>query len=63
MIDASGREESKMERDNYIAQEKARITEEYKGKLAQDEIKLKIQKSAHENAARISRMKTVNDLT
>lgn len=62
MIECSGDEEFKKERDNYIASEKERITEEFNTRLAQDKIKLKIQKSATENAARIQRMKTVNSL-
>jgi len=38
------------------------MVQEYKNRLAQDEIKLKIQKSAKENIARIQKMKTVNQL-
>ena len=62
MIESSADEEFKKERNNYIASEKQRITEEFNTRLAQDQIKLKIQKSAAENAARIQRMKTVNSL-
>lgn len=35
---------------------------DYKNKLQQDEIKLRIQKSAEQNVARIQKMKTVNSL-
>jgi V-type H+-transporting ATPase subunit E len=38
------------------------VVNDYKNKLAQDEIKLKIQRSASENSARIQKMKTVNSL-
>lgn len=59
-IDKQGEEEFKKEKDTFIAAEKERLANEYKTRLAQDEIKLKIQKSASENQARIQRMKTVN---
>ena len=52
-IDAQTKEEFKKERDAFIASEKERIIAEYKTRLTQDSIKLKIQKSASENAARI----------
>lgn len=61
-IDKQGEEEFKTERDAFIELEKERIFNEYKTRLAQDEIKLKIQRSASENQARIQRMKTVNTL-
>ncbi len=61
-IHAQTKEEFKKERDNFIASEKERITEDFNTRLAQDQIKLKIQKSAQENAARIQKMKTVNSL-
>lgn len=61
-IQAQTKEEFKKERESYIAAEQERITGEFNTRLAQDQIKLKIQKSANENAARIQKMKTVNSL-
>ena len=61
-IQAQTKEEFKRERDNFIKAEQERITAEFNTRLAQDQIKLKIQKSANENAARIQKMKTVNSL-
>lgn len=55
-------EEFTIQKEKYIADEKERITQDYKNKLQQDEIKLRIKKSAEQNAARIQKMKTVNQL-
>ena len=55
-------DEFKSMRNNFIEEEKARIVWDFKNRLAQDEIKLKIQRSASENVARIQKMKTVNSL-
>lgn len=55
-------DEFKSMRNNFIEEEKARIVQDFKNRLAQDEIKLKIQRSASENVARIQKMKTVNSL-
>ena len=41
------------QRNQYVEEEKQRIISEYKNRIAQDEIKLKIHRSATENAARI----------
>jgi hypothetical protein len=46
----------KRSKDEYIKAEKERIVNDYKLKLVQDEIKLKIEKSAEENKIRIQRM-------
>lgn len=51
-----------IDKEKYIADEKEAVTQMYKNKLAADEIKLKIQKSAEQNAQRIQKMKTVNQL-
>jgi V-type H+-transporting ATPase subunit E len=55
-------DEFNTERNKHIEEEKQRIITEYNNRLAQDEIKLKIQRSATENMARIQKMKTVNTL-
>ena len=49
-------------KEKYIAEEKERVINDYKIRIQQDEIKLKIQKSTKENAARIQKMKTINQL-
>lgn len=49
-------------RTKYIAEEQERIVNDYKVRLEQDKIKLKIQRSATENNARIQKMRTVNGL-
>ena len=61
-IDRQAEDEFTIQKEKYIAEEKDNLTNFYKGKLAQDEIKLKIQKSAEQNAKRIDKMKTVNSL-
>lgn len=52
-INKQALDEFTIQKEKYIAEEKDRLTLEYRNKLQQDEIKLRIQKSAHQNAARI----------
>jgi V-type H+-transporting ATPase subunit E len=61
-INKQANDEFQSQKSQYIKEEQARITNEYKVKLDQDEIKLKIQRSANENNARIQKMRTVNTL-
>ena len=61
-IEKEMNEEFSKQKQLYINEEKERIVQEYKVKLQQDEIKLRIQKSSAENAARIQKMKTINQL-
>lgn len=61
-IDLESNQEFTTQKSSYIEEEKKRIIQEYKNKLAQDEIRLKIQRSAKQNNARIQSMKTVNSL-
>ena len=61
-IEKEMNEEFSKQKQVYINEEKERIVHEYKVKLQQDEIKLRIQKSSAENAARIQKMKTINQL-
>lgn len=49
-------------RSEYIASEQERIINDIRVRLEQDKIKLKIQRSATENNARIQKMRTVNGL-
>lgn len=55
-------DEFTIQKENYIAEEKERITAEIKERLRKDEINLKIEKSKKENAMRIQRMRTTNEL-
>lgn len=61
-INKQAEDEFTIQKEKYIAEEKERLTQEYKNRLQQDEIKLRIQKSAEQNAQRIQKMKTVNTL-
>ena len=55
-------EEYLKEKRQYIETEKDRIVNDFKNKIAQDEVKHKIQISAEDNKVRIERMSTVNGL-
>lgn len=57
---AQADEEFAAQKNAYVHEEQERIANELKNRLAQDEIKLKIQRSTNENNARIQKMKTVN---
>lgn len=57
---AQGDEEFAAQKQSYVQEEQERIANDLRTRLAQDEIKLKIQRSTNENNARIQKMKTVN---
>jgi vacuolar-type H+-ATPase subunit E/Vma4 len=61
-ISKQAEDEFTIQKENYIAEQKEAIITDYKNKLQQDEIKLRIQKSAEQNIARIQKMKTVHSL-
>lgn len=61
-INKQALDEFTIQKEKYIAEEKERLTQEYKNRLQQDEIKLRIKKSAEQNAQRIKKMKTINTL-
>lgn len=61
-ITKASQEEFNRLKAKHIADEQERIINEYKVRLEQDKIKLKIQRSATENNARIQKMRTVNAL-
>jgi V-type H+-transporting ATPase subunit E len=61
-IERQAQDEFTIQKEKYIADEKENLIQFYKNKLAQDEIKLKIKKSAQQNQERIQKMKTVNGL-
>jgi hypothetical protein len=50
---AQGDDEFAMQKNSYVREEQERIINDFKTRLAQDEIKLKIQRSTNENNARI----------
>ncbi len=52
-IRKQAQQEFTIEKEKYIANEKERIISDYKNKLQQDEIRLRIQRSAEQNQARI----------
>lgn len=52
-IKRQAQDEFTIQKEKYIADEKERLIADYKNKLSQDEIRLKIQKSAEQNGARI----------
>ena len=51
-----------IEKNNYVAEEKIKITENFKNELGNQEVRLKIEKSKQQNASRIERMKKVNEI-
>lgn len=61
-INKQALDEFTIQKEKYIAEEKERLTQDYKNRLQQDEIKLRIKKSAEQNAQRIKKMKTINTL-
>lgn len=61
-IRKQAQQEFTIEKEKFIANEKERIIAEYKTKLQQDEIRLRIQRSADQNQQRIHKMQMVNEL-
>ncbi len=55
-------DEYTVQKENYIAEEKEKIINDYAERLRKDEINLKIERSKKENAMRIEKMRTVNTL-
>lgn len=51
-----------VQKNNYITEEKLKITENFKTELENQEVRLKIEKSKQQNAARIERMRKVNEI-
>jgi len=47
--------------NQYVEEEKKKIAENYKNLLANEEVRLKIEKSKQQNMARIERMRKVNE--
>jgi vacuolar-type H+-ATPase subunit E/Vma4 len=51
-----------VQKNNYITEEKQKITDNFKTELENQEVRLKIEKSKEQNAARIERMRKVNEI-
>ena len=51
-----------IQKNNYITEEKLKFTENFKTELENQEVRLKIEKSKSQNAARIERMRKVNEI-
>lgn len=61
-IEKMAEDEYTVQKENYIAEEKEKIINDYSERLRKDEINLKIERSKKENAMRIERMRTTNTL-
>ena len=55
-------EEFTIEKEKFIAMQKEDIVAAYKAKIKQDEIKMRIEKSARQNKERIEKMRKVNEM-
>jgi hypothetical protein len=51
-----------VQKNNYVTEEKLKITENFKNELENQEVRLKIEKSKQQNAGRIERMRKVNEI-
>ena len=60
-IEKSMHDEFTIQKNQYIQEEKQKITENYKNELANQEVRLRIEKSKQQNAQRIQRMQKVNE--
>ena len=61
-INKQASDEFTVQKESYIAEEKERISADFKDRLRKDEINLKIERSKKENVLRIEKMRTVNEL-
>ena len=61
-IEKSMGDEFTIQKNQYVEEEKKKITENYKNELANQEVRLKIEKSKQQNAQRIERMRKVNEI-
>ena len=60
-IEKSMGDEFTIQKNQYVEEEKKKITENFKNELANQEVRLKIEKSKLQNTARIERMRKVNE--
>ena len=54
-------DEFTIQKNSYVEEEKKKITENYKNELANQEVRLKIEKSKQQNIERIQKMRKVNE--
>ena len=62
-IEKSAGDEFTIQKNNYVEEEKKKISDNYKKDLAAKEVQLKIIQSKKQNAMRIERMTKVNSIT
>lgn len=60
-IEKAAGDEFTIQKNQYVDEEKKKISEDFKNKLANEEVRLKIEKSKQQNTARIDRMRKVNE--
>ena len=60
-IQKSMGDEFTIQKNNYVEEEKKKITENYKNELANQEVRMKIEKSKLQNMERIQKMRKVNE--
>ncbi len=60
-IEKSMGDEFTIQKNQYVEEEKKKITDNFKNELSNQEVRLKIQKSKEQNLQRIERMKRVNE--
>ena len=60
-IQKSMGDEFTIQKNNYVEEEKKKITENFKNELANQEVRLKIEKSKQQNLERIQKMRKVNE--
>ena len=61
-INTSADNEFIVQKNNFVSEEKVKITENFKNELENQEVRLKIEKSKQQNTARIEKMKRVNEI-
>ena len=61
-IEKSMGDEFTIQKNQYIEEEKKKITENFKNELANQEVRLKIEKSKEQNMQRITKMRKVNEI-
>lgn len=54
-------DEFTIQKNNYVAEEKEKISENFKNELANQTVRMKIEKSKAQNAERINRIRKVNE--
>jgi vacuolar-type H+-ATPase subunit E/Vma4 len=60
-IEKAAGDEFTIQKNQYVDEQKKNISETFKNELANEEVRLKIEKSKEQNKARIDRMRKVNE--